>query len=222
MKVSRRVFTVVVLAVGAAPALTLCVANGFFPAFRDINDPLGRPSALSQQVIASAERLDKLAAELEPKHAQLAIDIQALQPLSDDLGVLADRSVELSPLAAALTNNASNISEIAAPLPDGVADITARVDEADSTVTGLVTAVGSVSTELQHIRGGLTTMQSTLQALGPTASGIAETLATIEEEASHVQVFGPLLAVIGPPFNRLGIPPLGIESPALPPLPITE
>lgn len=217
--VSKRAFTSVVLAVGAAPALILCGVNGFFPAFRDISDPLGRPSLFASQIIGSAEQLDDLTAELEPKHARLASDIQALRPLSNDLGVLAGRSIELSPLAVTLSGSASNVSRIAAPLPNSVAGITARADEAGSTVAGLSTAVGSVSTELQEIHDGLTTIEGTIQALGPEASGIALTLAAIAEESAHVKEFGPLLAVIGPPVNSLGIPPLGFEAPPLPSLP---
>nr|WP_271208852.1 hypothetical protein [Rhodococcus wratislaviensis]GLK33207.1 hypothetical protein GCM10017611_00490 [Rhodococcus wratislaviensis] len=217
--VGGRTFAVVVLALGAAPALGLCVVNGFVPTVSDISDPLGRPSALSLQVIDSAEQLDELAAELEPKHARLATDIQVLGPMTNDLAVLAGRSVELSPLTAALTGNASTVAGIAAPLPDVVASVTARSDEAGSTVDGLSTAVGSVGAELQGIHDGLSTMQVTLQALGPKTSGIASTLATIQEEAAHVREFGPFLAVVGPPFNSLGIPPLGFEAPPLPPLP---
>ncbi|QHE71367.1 hypothetical protein [Rhodococcus sp. WAY2] len=218
--VGSRTFAAVVLVLGVAPAIGLCAINGFFPTFRDISDPLGRPSALSVQIIDSAQRLDELTVELEPKHARLAADIQVLGPMSNDLAVLVGRSVELSPLSATLRDNASKVADISAPLPNVVTNVTARSDEAGATVDGLSTAVGSVATELQGIHDGLTTMQLTLLALGPKMSGIASTLATIQEEAAHVREFGPLLAVVGPPFNSLGIPSLGFEAPPLPPLPL--
>ena len=217
--VGKRTFTSVVLAAGVVPALGLFVVNGFLPSFRDVSDPLGRPSVLSLEIIDSAQQLDALTTQLEPKHVHLAADIQALEPLSSELGVLADKSVELSPLAIALTGGAAQGIRIAAPLPGAVADVTGRADEAGSTVAGLSTAVGSVTTELEGIHDNLTTIQGTLQALGPQASGIASTLAVIQEEASHVREFGPLLAVVGPPFNSLGVPPLGFQAPPLPPLP---
>ncbi|GGO00737.1 hypothetical protein [Nocardia rhizosphaerihabitans] len=215
----KRTFTSVVLAAGAVPALGLCVLNGFLPSLRDVSDPLGRPSVLSEQVIDSAQQLDTVTAKMEPKHALLAVDIQVLGPLSGELGVLAGRSVELSPLAALLTGDAEKVGRIAGPLPDVVAGVTGRATEADSTMAGVSTSIGSVTTELQGIHGGLGTIRGTLQALGPKTSGIAATLAVIAEQAAHVQVFGPLLAVIGPPVNSLGIPPLGFEAPPLPPLP---
>ena len=59
-----------------------------------------------------------------------------------------------------------------------------------------------------------------LRVSAATPLGIASTLATIQEEAAHVREFGPLLAVVGPPFNSLGIPSLGFEAPPLPPLPL--
>ncbi|MFI6362121.1 hypothetical protein ACIBG0_05160 [Nocardia sp. NPDC050630] len=217
--VSKRTFTSVVLAAGAVPALSLCVVNGFLPSFRDVSDPLGRPSALSEQVIDSAQQLDTLTAGLEPKHARLAVDIQALGPLSSELGLLAGRSAELSPLATTLSGDAGKVARIAAPLPDAVAGVTGRAAEAGTAVDGLSTAVGSVTTELQGIHGALATIQSTLRALGPKGAGLASTLAAIQEEAAHVREFGPLLVVVGPPFNSLGIPPLGFEAPPLPPLP---
>lgn len=217
--VSRRTFISVVFAAGAVPALALCVANGFLPSFRDVSDPLGRPSALSGQVIDSARQLDARTGQLEPKHARLAVDIQAIRPLFDELGPLAGRAVELSPLSKTLTGDAANVARAGAPLPGAVADVTGRADQAGSTVAGLSTAVGAVTTELRGIHGGLTTIQGTLQALGPKTSGVASSLATIQEEAAHVQEFGPLLAVVGPPVNGLGLPPLGFQAPPLPPLP---
>ncbi|AEF40627.1 hypothetical protein [Hoyosella subflava] len=217
--VSTRTFTSVVLAAGAAPALILSAVNGFFPTFTDISDPFGRPSLLSAEIVESAQQLDKLAAVMEPKHERLASDIQALGPMADELTVLAGTSLELSSSAAALTLGASTVRRSAEPLPGVVADVTARGDDAGSTVAELSMAVGSVTTELQEIHNGLAKIHGTLGTLGPKVSGIAVTMAAIQEEASRVKVFGPLLAVIGPPINSLGLPPLGFEAPPLPPLP---
>ncbi len=217
--ITKKTFTASVLLLGVVPAVALCILNGFFPAFRDVKDPLGRPSTLSQGLIDSADQLDTLTAVLVPKHAQLADGIQALVPLSNDLERLTNKAGELSGQSVTLISSTRNVSSIAAPLPDLVQSVTVRANEASPTVAGLSTAVGSVTAELEGIQQGLTTIQGTLGTLGPKASGIAATLATIQEEAAHVSEFGPLLAVIGPPVNSLNLPPLGFSAPPLPPLP---
>lgn len=210
--VTKKAWLGVVLGFGVAPAVLLCAVNGFVPGLDDLVDPLGRPSQLSLEVIDSADQFDTLTAILVPKHAQLAGDIQALGPLADDLEGLTDKAGELSGQAKTLNSSTRDVSVIAGPLPDLVANVTGRADQASPTVAGLSTAVGSVTTQLEAINTGLTTIEGTLGALGPKASAIAATLSNVEEEARHVQAFGPLLAVVGPPVNSLGLPPLGVAT----------
>ena len=208
--ISKKAWSLVVLVLGVVPAVVLCALNGFFPALRDVSDPLGRPSALSLELIDSAGQFDSLSALLLPKHAQLATDIQTLTPLADDLEGLTTKAGELSGLAKTVNASTSSVGATAQPLPDLVASVTARADQASPTVAGLSTAVGSVTTQLEGIHQGLTTVGGSLGELGPKASAIAATLSVIREEAAHVQEFGPLLAVIGPPVNDLNLPPLGV------------
>ncbi|UZG60289.1 hypothetical protein [Rhodococcus opacus] len=208
--VTKKAWFGVVLALGVAPTVLLCAVNGFVPGVDDVIDPLGRPSQLSLEVIDSAGQFDTLTAILVPKHAQLASDIQALNPLATDLEGLTDKAGELSGQTKTLNASTGGVSTIAAPLPDLVANVTGRANQASPTVAGLSTAVGSVTTQLEAIYQGLTTIEGSLGALGPKATAIAATLSNIEEEARHVQEFGPLLAVIGPPVNSLNLPPIGV------------
>lgn len=217
--ITKKAWTALVLVLGVGSAVVLCALNGFFPALRDVSDPLGRPSKLSNEVIHSAGQFDTLTAVLVPKHAELASSIQTLRPLSVDLEALTDKAGVLSGQAVTLNESTRSVASIAAPLPDLVARVTVRSNTASPTVAGLSTAVGSVTTQLELILPGLTTVQGTLAALGPKASGIAATLANVQEAAAHVREFGPLLAVIGPPVNSLNIPKLGFEAPPLPGLP---
>ncbi|EKT77775.1 hypothetical protein WSS_A35913 [Rhodococcus opacus M213] len=210
--ITKKAWLGVVLALGVAPAVLLCAVNGFVPGADDVVDPLGRPSQLSLEVINSADQFDTLTSILVPKHAQLSSDIQALNPLANDLEGLTDKAGELAGQAKTLNASTGDVSTIAAPLPDLVANVTGRANQASPTVAGLSTAVGSVTTQLEAINTGLTTIEGTLGTLGPKATAIAATLANVEEEARHVQELGPLLAVVGPPVNSLNLPPLGVAT----------
>ncbi|MFD7008037.1 hypothetical protein [Rhodococcus jostii] len=211
--ISKKRWIAVVVALGLGPALALCILNGFVPGVEDVRDPLGRPATLSQELIVSAGQLDELTAIFVPKHQQLSYDIQALTPLANDLEGLTNKAGELPGQSTSVNSSTRDVSTIAAPLPDLVATVTGRANEASPTVAGLATAVGSVTTQLESIEQNLTTVQGTLGELGPRGSAIAATLANIEEEARHVQEFGPLLAVVGPPVNALNLPPLGVTAP---------
>lgn len=205
-------FVGVVVVLAVIPAVVLCAVNGFVPGLNDVRDPLGRPAALSQELITSAGQLDELSAIFVPKHAQLSTDIQALTPLADDLEKLTVKAGELPGQSASMNASTRQVSIIAATLPDLVATVTDRADQAAPAVAGLTTAIGSVTSQLEAINTNLTTVQGTLGELGPRGATLASTLANIEEEARHVQEFGPLLTVIGPPVNALNLPPLGLDT----------
>jgi hypothetical protein len=210
--ITKKAWLGVVLGLGVAPAVLLCAVNGFLPGLDDVVDPLGRPSQLSLEVIDSADQFDTLTGILVPKHAQLAGDIQTLGPLANDLEGLTDKAGELTGQAKTLNSSTGDVSAIAGPLPDLVANVTGRANQAGPTVAGLSTAVGSVTTQLEAVNDGLTTIEGTLGALGPKATAIAATLANVQEEARHVQEMGPLLAVVGPPVNSLNLPALGVAT----------
>ncbi|MFI6996543.1 hypothetical protein [Nocardia sp. NPDC050175] len=199
--ITGRVFLLTVLLVGVVPAVILALVNGFVPAPRDVRDPLGRPSTLSNELIDSAGQFDTLTASLMPKHAQLASGAQAFVPLSSDVQQLTDKAGEFSGLAIGLGKSTSTVVSLAGPLPDLLNHVAGRVDQASPTVAALSTSVGSVTTQLESVHHGLLTIQLTLGTLGTKAATLAATLATIQEEASHVSEFGPLLAIIGPLVN---------------------
>ncbi|WP_405168188.1 hypothetical protein OG203_43310 [Nocardia sp. NBC_01499] len=205
--ITRRAFLLTVFLFGITPAVILSVVNGFLPTPRDVSDPLGRPSALSNELIDSAGQFDTLTTTLIPKHAQLASGAQAFVPLSSDLQQLTDKAGAFSGLAANLGKSTATVVSVAGPLPGLLNHVAGRVDQASSTVGALSTSVGSVGTQLDSVHHELLTVQVTLAALGPKAATLAATLATIQEEAAHVSEFGPLLAIIGPLVNGLAPPP---------------
>ncbi|MFI6953394.1 hypothetical protein ACIBJI_07950 [Nocardia sp. NPDC050408] len=204
---------------GIAPAVVLCVANGFVPGWSDISDPLGRPSQLSQDVIHSADQLDQITARLVPKHSELSQRAQVLNSLSINLAGLTDAAGHLPGDASRLNATTTGLAGAATPLPGLVGKVNGRVQQAIPQVNALSGGVATLADRLDALNNSMSTVQSSLSGLGPKSSSIASTLATIEEESAHVREFGPLLAVVGPPVNELGIPPLGFEAPPLPGLP---
>ncbi|EKT76431.1 hypothetical protein WSS_A42790, partial [Rhodococcus opacus M213] len=76
---------------------------------------------------------DTLTSILVPKHAQLSSDIQALNPLANDLEGLTDKAGELAGQAKTLNASTGDVSTIAAPLPDLVANVTGRANQASPT-----------------------------------------------------------------------------------------
>lgn len=219
MNISKKAFTSTVLLCGVAPAVAMCVMHGFLPGLQDVVDPLGRPSRLSNELIDSAGQFDTLTATLVPKHARLASGAQALTPLSDDLAKLTDKAGELSGHAIGLNADTASVITISGPLPGLLTQVTNRADQASPTVSGLSSSVDSVTAQLQAINGGLAGIKDTLSEVGGKGSKIAATLANVQEEAAHVREFGPLLAVVGPPVNSLGIPAIPFNAPPLPAIP---
>ncbi|WCT06039.1 hypothetical protein [Rhodococcus qingshengii] len=206
---SIRSWLAVVAVFGLVPAVSLCVLNGFVPQPRDLADPLGRPSALSNELITSAHQLDLITAELAPKHGELADTIGGLGPLSRSLTSLAGEAGALPGHAGAVNWSASNVVGISRPLPGLIDTVVASSRRANPMVGGLAGAIDGVSTELAAVDTQMVSVQTTLRALGPRADNLAATLATIEEEASRVRALGPLLSILGPAVN-------GAERPADP------
>ena len=199
--IAKKYWCALVAVLGVVPAMGLAIFHGFVPGLSDVADPLGRPASLSLDLIESADTMDELTAELVPKHTTLAGDVQVLHPLADNLAELSSSAGELTTQASSLNASTAHLAAIGAPLPGLISDLTTLADQARPTVFDLSGAVGSVGQQLGAIERGLGTISGTLSALGPKAATISSTLAVIEEEARHVQEFGPLLAVLGPAVN---------------------
>lgn len=206
---TRRNWLVVLAVVALVPILVLCIGYRFLPTWRDVEDPLGRPSTLSDGIIDSAAQFDILTARLDPKHQQLSQEIGVLRSVATDLAGLTGQAGKLSGLSVTLNTSTAAVASIASGLPDKIALLTQRSDTAAPTVSGLSSSIGGVTTQLERIDGGLDTVGASLATLGPRASSIARTLSYIEEEAEHVAELGPLLALLGPAVN-------GPKSPAPP------
>lgn len=198
---STRNWLGIVVILGLIPALVLCLINGFFPQWRDLSDPLGRPSTLSNELIVSADQLDQLTAEMAPKHGTLSVTIQDIGPLADSLTALTDLAAKLPDSARSVNVSTTDVAGTARPLPDLITAIVGNSGQASTTVGNMTSAVGGVTTQLNNVDTEMKTVQATLKTLGPRASTISGTLATIEEEAARVAALGPLLAVLGPAVN---------------------
>lgn len=209
--ISKKRWLALVAIIGVVPAVALSILNSFVPGARDLADPLGNPAAYSLELIDSADQLDQLTQGLVTKHTELASGMQVLIPLSDNLSALADTASNLTAKTESLNASTTTVAGNGTPLPGLISDITALSDQASPTVVGLSGAVGTVAGELEAVDSGLGAISDSVIQLGPRAAAISSTLAIIEEEARHVQEFGPLLAILGPLVN-------GPQQPA-PPVP---
>ncbi|MBF6422776.1 hypothetical protein IU436_29705 [Nocardia farcinica] len=198
---STRNWLGIVVVLGLVPVVVLCLINGFFPQWRDLSDPLGRPSTLSNELIVSADQLDQLTAEMAPKHSTLSITIQDMRPLAASLTELTDLAAKLPDSARTVNTATADVAGTARPLPDLITSVVTNSGQASTTVSNMTSAVGGVTTQLNNVDSEMRTVQTTLNTLGPRASTISATLKTIEEEAARVAAFGPLLAILGPAVN---------------------
>jgi methyl-accepting chemotaxis protein len=196
MMITKRVWLIGVLVVGAGLSVGVATANSFVPHVEDVKDPLGRPSALAKQVIHSASEFDRISAVLEPKHSDLSNRIAVLNGVSDNLGTLVDRSGKLAPLMTKATSGTSQVITFSGPLPKLIGNVTNRSNQAVSTADQLNSAVGGVTDQLEAIVGQERSIDQNLTTLGPKASKIASTLDEIESTASHVRSVAPILKLL--------------------------
>ncbi|AZG46817.1 hypothetical protein [Gordonia insulae] len=198
---STRTWIGIVVCLGLIPAVVLCLIHGFIPQWRDLSDPLGRPSTLSNELIVSADQLDKLTAEMAPKHATLSVTIQDISPLARSLTELTTLAAQLPDSARTVNAATTSVAGTARPLPDMISDLVANSGQASTTVGNMTGAVSGVTARLDDVDSQMSSVQTTLKTLGPKATTISKTLNTIEEEAARVAALGPLLAVLGPAVN---------------------
>lgn len=192
----KKTWGLFVLIVGLGTAVLLSVSNAFVPTVADVEDPLGRPSALSLEVIHSASEFDRLAGALVPKHGDLSQRIQTLNIVADDLDTLVGKAGGLPQKATSVNAHTRTVRSTAQPLPDLIADVTGRARQANPVVGGLGNAISGVTVHLEAITGGLIGIYSDLAALGPRATTINELLAKIQDESRRVRAFGPALTIV--------------------------
>lgn len=190
---TKKAWLVFVLIVGLGGAVFLSVTNSFTPGLEDVKDPLGRPSALSKEVIHSASEFERITGVLVPKHGSLSHRIQRLTTVADDLDVVVDQAGHLPGKSASVNRDTSTVSEVAVPLPGLIQHITRRAVEAGPVVGDLGSSVSGVTTQIDAVGLQLTGAFEDLAALGPRARTIVDVLAQIEAESEKVRRIMPVL-----------------------------
>lgn len=182
-----------VLVVGLGGAVLLSAANSFVPGVQDVKDPLGRPSALSKEVIHSASEFQRITGILVPKHDWLSQKIQKLGTVSDDLSTVVGQAGQLPGAAITVNGDTTTVSKVAVPLPGLIGHITSRAQEAGPVVNDLGASVDGVATQISAVNGQLGGALADLATLGPRARTIVGLLAQIQDESVKVKVAAPLL-----------------------------
>lgn len=206
---TKKTWGLFVLVAGLGVAVLLSMSNAFVPAVADIKDPLGRPSALSLEVIHSASEFDRLTSVLVPKHGKLAVRIQTLNTVATDLDILVDNAGDLTGKAKSVNAHTVSVRSTATPLPGLINRVTGRAQEAAPVVGNLGSAVSSVTGQLRAINGGLAGIYGDLSALGPRADTIAHLLADIENESKRVKPLAPVLATLAETLGPVLDGPVG-------------
>jgi len=200
---TKKTWGLFVLVVGLGTAVLMSVVNSFAPGVEDVKDPLGRPSALSLEVIHSASEFDRLSAGLTPKHRDLAGRVQTLNTVATSLEGLVGEAGSLSGKAESVNAGTVSVRSSATPLPGLIRKVSGRAREATPVVNDLGSAVSSVTGQLESVNGGLTGIYGDLAALGPRATRIVQLLHQIEEESRRVRALGPLLSTLSGPLGSI-------------------
>jgi hypothetical protein len=202
---TRKAWTGFVVLVGLGLAVLLCTTNSFAPGLTDLKDPLGRPSALSKEVIHSASEFDRITATLVPKHDDLSQRVTTLTLVSDNLGTLVGDAGGLSTSSTEVNDGTRRVRQVAKPLPPLIASVTSRAVEATPVVGRLGNAVGGVTIQLRAIEGGLGSIYTNLAQLGPRATTISGLLVQIQGDSERVRALGPLTSLIAQVLNSTNL-----------------
>lgn len=194
MMLTKTVWLVAALAAGGAVAVFLAADHSFVPGVEDVKDPLGRPPALSEEVIFSASEFDRISGILVPKHADLAERIAVLNDVSSELATVTDRASRLPGFAASVNDKTGEVVAVSQPLPGLIRGVADQSDEGIAAVGRLDSSVAGVTTELEEVLAAQESIHEDLQALGPTAAAIAEELADIEESSKRLKPVAPVLS----------------------------
>ena len=191
--ITIRTWIISVLAATGLLSVGYSAQHHFVPTSEDIKDPLGRPSALSLELIDSSSRLDALTAEMVPKHAKLAGGMAEMNYIADDLSVLVDDAGQLPVATAGLVTSTGEVVSHARPLPDQLAEVTDNTKAAPSKTKALGRAVDGVTGELRRIDHNLRALSTALEPLQGQTDQIAAVLKKVEAETSRL---APLMALL--------------------------
>lgn len=193
MMLRRGTWWLVVAVSGGGLSLATALVYGFVPTGADLSDPLGRPARLTDSVVESTERIDRLSVVILADHTTIAGQAATVVDMADHLDDLADQAALLGPLARDARAGTSAVVGSADPLPELVGRITDRSRQATSTAGRLGTAIQDVTGRLRDIGDGITDINRHLSPLRPQAADIATVLGRIERETAPLRPLGPLL-----------------------------
>ncbi|WP_182378921.1 hypothetical protein [Nocardioides sp. WS12] len=200
---TKKAWLLFVLVVGLGGAVFLSGSNAFKPGVDDVKDPLGRPSALSLEVIHSASEFERITGVLVPKHGTLSQRIQRLNGVADNLDIVVDDAGKLTGKSITVNEGTTKVNDIALPLPGLIASVTGRAVEAAPVVGDLGKSVSGVTTELEAVQTQLNGAFRDLAKLGPRATTIVDLLAQIQAASVKVKPLAPLLAGLSGPLETI-------------------
>jgi len=193
MMLSRGRWWLLVAALGGGLSIATALMHGFVPTGADLADPLGRPARVADSVIHSTAEIDRLSEVILANHTTIAGQAATVIDIAGNLDGLADQAALLGPLSHAARSGTSDVVVAATPLPDLLARITGRSQQATAVAGRLGTSVEDVTDRLRHIGSGITDINHHLGPLAPKAADIAGVLGRIERETAPLRPLGPVL-----------------------------
>ncbi|MGQ0615443.1 MAG: hypothetical protein ACT4PW_00375 [Acidimicrobiia bacterium] len=208
MMFRRATWALIFVGLTVVLAVTIGLAQGFYPRIEDLKDPLGRPTDLANSVIFSASEFDRLTGIILPDQVELRKKITVLIGVANDLDVLVDTAGQLDDLAVEINDDTGGVIGVARQLPPLIARVTGRANQGANSVTNLNAAVEGANTQFQAVGDQIRAILPNLQALEGRASNIAAVLAQLEQEAAAVGPLAPALGLLndllGPIVNVVG------------------
>lgn len=214
--IAVRTWLLALLVLAGVLAVGYSTKHDFKPTAADIKDPLGRPSALSLELIDSAAELDRLTTEMIPKHADLAVGISRMNSIASDLDVLVGDAGELPGATLGLGRSTDDVVALAGPLPSQLEEVTANTLAAPAKVENLGASVEGVSGELELVEANLSSLGVALEPLAGQTASITTVLRRLEKETARIAPLAPLLQSV--PAKQLAalLQQLFDATPALP------
>jgi hypothetical protein len=193
MKLDARRWWLLVAGLGGGLSIVTALVYGYEPARTDLADPLGRPAALVDSVVGSTAEIDRLSGVVLGDHTTIAGQAATVVDIAGNLDGLAEQAALLGPLSRGTRAHTSDVVDSATPLPELLARITGRSEQATAVAGRLRTAVEDVTGRLRDIGDGITAVNHHLGPLAPRAADIASVLAGIERETAPLRPLGPVL-----------------------------
>lgn len=193
MMLSRTRWSLLVAILGGGLSVVTALVHGFVPTGADLADPLGRPAELTDSVVRSTAEIDRLSELVLGDHTTIAGQAATVVDMAGHLDGLADQAALLGPLSRDARAGTTGVVTSATPLPDLLARVTGRSEQATGVAARLGAAVDDVTGRLRDIGEGIGDINRDLGPLAPRAAAIAAVLGRIERETAPLRPLGPVL-----------------------------